>query len=200
MEEQCEDGPTGEDVCEGHGFDPSQCEMAGCCHWNPTMNECFSDVGADCCGEPETTGPPSGHPTGLPVTTVSPTGQPTALPECATGTDLCEGHGYDSDQCAAVGCCTFGGGNCYSMVGDTCCHVTPGYCTGGNLACEVSVPLYEEEQCNAVGCCRMSTSSGTCYSLVGNDCCDGSTRRLQAGGEHDIEVGDFWVSNKCVNW
>ena len=48
---KCWAGSNGEDICEGHGFNPSQCQAVGCCHWDDGQVElccccccCFSIV------------------------------------------------------------------------------------------------------------------------------------------------------------
>ena len=39
--------PSGEDVCEGHGFDEQTCQQQGCCQWD--NGACRSDVGPNPC-------------------------------------------------------------------------------------------------------------------------------------------------------
>jgi len=41
-------GSNGEDICEGHGFNPTQCQAVGCCHWDD--GQCWSSVGHGPCG------------------------------------------------------------------------------------------------------------------------------------------------------
>jgi hypothetical protein len=40
-------GPSGEDVCEGHGFDEQTCQQQGCCQWD--NGACWSNVGPNPC-------------------------------------------------------------------------------------------------------------------------------------------------------
>ena len=63
-----------------------------------------------------------------------------ACARCETGTEACEGHGYDSDQCAAVGCCHFDDSGCWSDVGSEACD-------GGITA----LLLHADQACGAQG-------------------------------------------------
>lgn len=48
---------TGEQFCEGHGWDRATClQESDCCEWNKRDGECFSAVGDALCGTPSTTG------------------------------------------------------------------------------------------------------------------------------------------------
>ena len=38
---------NGEEVCEDHGFDKTQCESIACCHWDD--GDCWSAVGNKKC-------------------------------------------------------------------------------------------------------------------------------------------------------
>jgi len=40
---------SGEEACEGQGWDQSACLNVGCCHWNYEGGECWSNVGRDLC-------------------------------------------------------------------------------------------------------------------------------------------------------
>jgi hypothetical protein len=66
------------------------------------------------------------------------------------GEEQCEGHGYSSEQCSAVGCCHWDGAGCWSAVGD-------GPCT------DASMRVTGEEACPA--------SCGSGCALTYDDCC-----------------------------
>ena len=43
-------GPSGEEVCQGHGYDETTCMTQGCCQWDAdTLAGCWSAVGAGPC-------------------------------------------------------------------------------------------------------------------------------------------------------
>ena len=45
--------PSGEAVCENHGFDEGTCLSQGCCHWDADTSACSSSVGSGpCSGSP----------------------------------------------------------------------------------------------------------------------------------------------------
>ena len=46
----CTPAETGEQACEGQGFDEAACQQRGCCRWD--NGDCWSDVN-DWCGSPE---------------------------------------------------------------------------------------------------------------------------------------------------
>jgi len=60
--------PNGEEACEGHGFDETQCLAIPCCQWNadePDGQGCWSAVGqATCMGSPESDNGPVGSGSG----------------------------------------------------------------------------------------------------------------------------------------
>ena len=41
--------PSGEAVCENHGFDEGTCLSQGCCHWDADTSACWSSVGPGPC-------------------------------------------------------------------------------------------------------------------------------------------------------
>ena len=46
---KCWAGSNGEDICEGHGFNPSQCQAVGCCHWDDGQVELCCCCCCCCC-------------------------------------------------------------------------------------------------------------------------------------------------------
>ena len=43
------DGLNGEQVCEGHDLSEDGCHALGCCQWDASDGQCWSDVGRDPC-------------------------------------------------------------------------------------------------------------------------------------------------------
>ena len=115
---------TGEEVCEGHGFDGWQCVRMGCCYYNDF--ECKSAIGNDVC-LPQRTGEdlcesPNGFDqdqcesfavcdwdniyTGDELECVSIIASDVWTPS-DDARDVCENKGFDQNQCESIGCCQF---------------------------------------------------------------------------------------------
>lgn len=98
------------------------------------------------------------------------------------GESVCEGHGYDIDECWSKDCCHWDDGECWSSVGSGPCEST-----GGEYVCEGRG--FSQAQCLSKGCCHWL--QGKCWSSVGANPCDSGvdpTGNVVTFDENEFEI------------
>lgn len=90
---------------------------------------------------------------------------------------VCEGHGYDRKECAALDCCQWDG-ECHAATdarnGKACCK-EPNQCTLRVRESVCEGQGYGEAQCAALECCQWDSGKGECHAATdennGKACC-----------------------------
>ena len=108
--------------------------------------------------------------------------------------DICEGHGYDAAQCAAVSSsCAWNNGACWSGVGSASCSYFPGQTNPLASGCSEHADCGSDEYCYDTGYYMTGTWSGvgSCSGFP-THCCGGAE-----GNPIDRDIGNCPAASQC---
>ena len=108
--------------------------------------------------------------------------------------DICEGHGYDAAQCAAVSSsCAWNNGACWSGVGSASCSYFPGQTNPVASGCSEHADCGSDEYCYDTGYYMTGTWSGvgSCSGFP-THCCGGAE-----GNPIDRDIGNCPAASQC---